>query len=87
MTIRTSTRIVTFSRPFHLDEIEQELPAGPYSIETEEETLDGLSFIAWRRVATHIMVGRPNGSSLYLIDPLGLEHALEQDAITRETPL
>lgn len=79
MTTRTTTRTVTFKRPFSLDEIEGPLPAGAYSVETEEETLDGVSFVAYRRVSTHILIASPDSRRMQAIDPAGLERALSSD--------
>ncbi len=77
------TSMVTFNRPFVLDEIDSELPAGTYRVETEEETLDNISFIAYRRVATHFFApSRPGVSStaqMWMIHPKGLERALSRD--------
>ena len=77
------TSTATFNHPFTLDEINAELPAGSYRVETEEETLDNVSFIAYRRVATHFFVpSRPGVSStaqMWMIHPKGLERALSRD--------
>ncbi|MBR0826654.1 hypothetical protein JQ596_13985 [Bradyrhizobium manausense] len=56
MTIRSRRESVTFRHPFHIRGIARELPAGAYEVVTDEEMIDGLSFAAWRRVATMIMV-------------------------------
>ncbi|SEM83885.1 hypothetical protein [Bradyrhizobium sp. OK095] len=56
MTIRSRHETVTFKHPFHLRGITRELPAGAYDVVTDEETIDGLSFEVWRRVATLITV-------------------------------
>ncbi len=42
MTVRTSKKTVTFGRPFTIKGIEEVLPAGAYSIETDEEPLEGI---------------------------------------------
>lgn len=77
------TSTVTFARPFVLDEIDSELPAGTYRVETEEESLDNVSFIAYRRLATHFFVpSQPGVSStaqMWMIHPKGLERALSRD--------
>jgi hypothetical protein len=79
---RLTTRTVTFAKPFVLDEINRELPAGSYQVETEEETLDGVSFLAYRRVSTSILV-RPGpettGTQMWMIHPDSLASALERD--------
>jgi hypothetical protein len=56
MTIRSRRETVTFQHPFHLRGIARQLPAGAYEVVTDEETIDGLSFEVWRRVATMITV-------------------------------
>ncbi|WFU45852.1 hypothetical protein QA640_44365 (plasmid) [Bradyrhizobium sp. CB82] len=56
MTIRSRREVVTFKRPFRIKSIDRLLPAGAYEIITDEETIDGLSFEAFRRVATMMIV-------------------------------
>src|SRR4029450_12253391 len=52
MTMRTTKSTVTFLRPFRLGTFGEQLPAGRYPIETDEELLEGMSFPAYRRTAT-----------------------------------
>ena len=84
MTIRTSRRTVTFARPFSLRGVETEQPAGTYAVETDEQLLEGLSFPAYRRVATTIFLpSRPGdlvSGQLVTLDPLELESAEKRDA-------
>lgn len=81
---RINKKLVTFEHSFFLDEIEKELPAGGYTIETEEESINGSSFLAVRPIATTLIVRPPVGmrgqTRFWKIDPQGLETALEQDA-------
>jgi hypothetical protein len=81
---RTSRRTVTFARPFSLRGIDGVQPAGAYLVETDEELIPGLSFIAWRRVASLMFLpSRPGGSvpgRIATIDPLELEAAQARDA-------
>ena len=56
MTTRSRRETVTFCHPFRIRGIERLLPAGVYQVVTDEETIEGLSFPAWRRVATMITV-------------------------------
>jgi hypothetical protein len=83
MTTRLKTTTVTFERPFHLDEIERELPAGSYEVETAEERIDGASFLTYRRVSTSILLragkGARGSARMWRIHPDGLESALERD--------
>ena len=84
MTVRTSHKTVTFTRPFSLSAIDQVQAAGTYTVETDEELLPGLSVPAWRRIATLIFLpSRPGGGfveQVVAIDPLELEAAQERDA-------
>lgn len=84
MTVRTSQTSVTFARPFSLSGLDEVQAAGTYTVQTHEETLPGLSFIAWRRIATLIFLpSQPGGAfveQLVEIDPLELEAARESDA-------
>ncbi len=84
MSVRTSHKTVTFTRPFSLSALDEVQAAGTYTVETEEELLPGLSFPAWRRIATLIFLpSRPGGAfveQVVNIDPLELEAAQARDA-------
>ena len=58
-------------------------PAGTYTIETVEETLDDLSFVAYRRVSTNIVAPAVGTVTLQrqvvTIDPQDLEAAQRRD--------
>lgn len=87
-TTRINKKIAVFDHPFCLDEIEEQMPAGRYTIETEEESLSNLSYIAFRRIAT-VLIARPPPSSFkpvrfWTIDPDGLALALKRDAAQTE---
>ena len=56
MTIVSKREVVTFKHPFLIRGIDRLLPAGDYEVVTNDEAIDGLSFAAFRRVATMIMV-------------------------------
>jgi hypothetical protein len=79
MTVRTSHKTVTFTRPFSLSAIDEVQPAGTYTVETDEELLQGVSFPAYRRIATLIFLpSRPGGAfveQVVNIDPQELEAA------------
>jgi hypothetical protein len=51
MTIRSRREVVTFRHPFRIRGIDRLLPAGAYEVVTDEETIEGLSFEAFRRAA------------------------------------
>ena len=84
MTARTSHKTVTFTRPFFLSGIGEVQPAGSYRVETDEEEIPGLSFSAYRRVATVVILpARPGtgvGEQIATVDPLELEAAQQRDA-------
>jgi ABC-type branched-subunit amino acid transport system ATPase component len=53
---RTLSKTVVFSKPFLLKDVDRILPAGDYRVVTDEELIEGLSFVAYRRVATMIFL-------------------------------
>lgn len=81
MTTRTTTKGVTFHRPFYLKGVDRLLPPADYRVVTDEEVIEGLSFAAYRRVSTAIFVPTESGSAVEMvtIDPLDLQAAQEQD--------
>lgn len=91
MTTRTSKKTVTFRRPFILAELDEVQPAGVYTVETDEELLEGISFPAYRRTLTlirlHPKPGRPGIVQTLYIDPKGLDEALMRDQAPAEIQL
>ncbi len=83
MTMRTSKKTVTFRKPFILGGFDEVLPAGAYSVESDEDLLEGVSFPAYRRVLTvihlHAKPGYPNRTQTLTIVPSELDAALERD--------
>src|SRR5881392_1908374 len=68
MTMRSRRETITFKHPFRIKGIDRLLPAGAYEVITDEEMIEGLSFAAFRRVATMIMVpGAPRGSTMEMV--------------------
>jgi len=84
MTIRTSSKTVSFARPFLLKGVDRVLAAGQYKVMTDEELIEELSFPVYRRVATMIFVpaDSQNSSSVEMvaIDPRDLQDAQDRDA-------
>jgi len=76
---------VIFDKPFSLKSVDQMVPAGNYRVDTNEELLEGLSFVAYRRVSTVMFLPAKSrrGSSVEMvtIDPLDLQ--AERDAELR----
>jgi hypothetical protein len=67
MTIRSRRETVTFRHPFRIRGVDRVLPAGPYEVITDEEMIEGLSFAAFRRVATMIEVPAEAGRAIELV--------------------
>jgi hypothetical protein len=84
MTDRVTRNTVSFQHPFQIAGVEDEQPAGTYVVETTEEPIGGLSFIAYRRVATTIVLtSRQFGAGsrqVVSIDPSDLAAAQQRDA-------
>ncbi len=82
MATRTTSKTVTFHRPFRLKGVDRPLPPATHRVLTEEDLIEGLSFPAYRRVSTAIFVPAPTGSAveMVMIDPADLQAAQEQDA-------
>lgn len=92
MSTRTKDITVRFRHAFSLKGVERILPPGEYRATTEEDSIDGLSFLAYRRVSAIIvlpthkdcaMEARLDQSSSVEVVPVGpreLERALERDA-------
>ena len=85
MSVRTTARSVTFRRPFSLKGADGLQPAGIYVVETVEEAIPALSFLACRRLSTTTTLStRYRGAvvrQVVAIDPtdLGAAQARNQD--------
>jgi hypothetical protein len=79
---RSHRTSVEFVHPFRLDGVDGLQPAGSYEVETVEEQIAGLSFVAYRRRSTTITLPGPTILSRQLveIDPTDLAQALSRDA-------
>ena len=69
MTIRSRRETITFQHPFRIRGVDRLLPPGAYEVVTDEEMIEGLSFAAFRRIATMIMVpaAAPRSSTMEVI--------------------
>jgi hypothetical protein len=81
---RTKRTIVHFSTAFSLLGVDEMLPPGDYMIDRDEELIEGLSWLAYRHVATFIHLpavsakkGRIN--RMVKIDPDEFETALDDE--------
>jgi hypothetical protein len=61
--MRTTRKTGTFDRPFSLAAVDEVQPAGTYTVEVDEELIEGLSFLAYRRVATTIYLPLRHGGA------------------------
>ena len=83
MTLRTHRETLTFVHPFTLSGVEDVQAPGIYTVQTDEELIEGLSFLAYRRVATVIFLplrhGGPGSLQAITVDPRELAEALARD--------
>ncbi len=90
MTTRTSSKTVTFARPFLLKGVDRIVAPGDYRVVTDEELIQELSFPVDRRVATKIFVPAASGHAFEMvaIDPRDLQDAQDRDAqLPRTAPV
>lgn len=88
MLTRTNRETVSFSNPFSLEGVGCVLPAGSYEVVTEEQLIEGLSFPAYRRLSTMMLVpgqsSRAASVEMLNIDPRDLAAAQDRDALAIE---
>ena len=82
--IRTTDTTVVFRRPFALSGLDRQQPAGAYRLVIDEEEIVGVSFLAYRRMATMLhtpsITDRGGLHEVFIIDPMELETALAADS-------
>jgi hypothetical protein len=82
---RTTRKSVVFLHPFSLAGVDEMLEPGTYTVETVEEMIEGLSFVAFRRVSTTIEIEvkgfGQHARQVIAIDPADLRAAQGRDAI------
>jgi hypothetical protein len=83
MTVRTTSKSVIFRRTISLRGADGLQPAGTYVVEAEEAAIPGLSFLAYRRLSTTMMLSTRYGGAvvrqMITIDPADLEAAEARD--------
>jgi hypothetical protein len=83
MTTRTTQTVVRFSSAFLLPGFDAPQPAGEYRVDQDEESIDSLSRLAWRRVAAFIhlpaIAMQVPTHQMVPINPADLDAALEMD--------
>ncbi|MEW9920968.1 hypothetical protein AB2B41_15240 [Marimonas sp. MJW-29] len=89
MLTRSTRSMVTFSNDFTIGDSTRALPAGTYEILIEEELMQSLSFEAYRRTATYLMIrgrGRNAGqTSMQMTTQDEVDHAIASDRALSET--
>jgi hypothetical protein len=77
--MRTTRASVTFDHPFSLYALDGLQPAGTYVVEVDEDLIEGLSFLAYRRTATTIYLplryGGAGSVQAIRVDPRELDLA------------
>lgn len=77
--IHSRSYTVTFRSPFTLPGLDRSYPPGDYTITADDEQLD-LSFTAFRRVATTILLHAGATTQAWPVEPADLQAALIADA-------
>ncbi len=83
MTTRTKQITIRFSSPFRLPGIGELQPAGEYRVDQDEELVESVSRLAWRRVGAfiHLPAIGSVGSRQQMapVDPDVLDAVIERD--------
>jgi hypothetical protein len=83
MTTRTTRTVVRFSSAFLLPGFDARQPAGDYRVDQDEELVEGVSRLAWRRVGAfvHLPAISEKGTTrqMVAINPADLDTMLEKD--------
>lgn len=84
--MRTTETEITFTKPFQLEPLVEPQEAGTYRLIVDEELIEGLSFPAYKRVATHLempAIAIPTGKrQLLQVSHNDIYRALALDAQT-----
>ena len=86
MTIRSRREAFTFKHPFRLRGVDRLLPAGTYEVITDEESIEGLSFAAFRRIATMILVPGAGSASVLEMISIGSVDLADAQRIDASAP-
>jgi hypothetical protein len=83
MTTRTTQTVVFFSSSFLLPGFDSPQPAGDYRVDYDEEMIDDISRIAWRRVGAFIhlpAIGKDRMTrQMVPVEPAKLDAVLKND--------
>ena len=78
--MRTTRSEVTFVHPFILNRTAEQLPAGRYEIETDEEEILASDRTAYRRIAVYFYVSSGGSTRMLTVHPDDLDAALDRDS-------
>ena len=84
MNTRTKHTTVTFMAPFALNGVDEIQPPGDYAIDEDEELIDGLSWLAYRRVATFIHLPAISSTDRLRSQLVGIDHSELDDALRED---
>ena len=83
MANRTTQTIVRFTNAFLLPGFDKPQPAGDYRVDHDEESIEGISRLAWHRIGSFIHLPRIGVRSsmhqMVPINPADLDAAREKD--------
>ena len=79
MNARSTRSTVKFLQPFSLREHSGVLPAGDYEIVVEEELLQDMNFLGYRKSATYLIVDCKGRTEMREISGNDLESVLNRD--------
>jgi hypothetical protein len=83
MASRTTQIVARFSNAFLLPDFDKPQPAGDYLVDHDEESIEGISRLAWHRIGSFIhlpAIGMQSSMHQVVpINPADLDAALEKD--------
>ena len=84
MNTRTKHTTVRFTAPFALNGVDEIQPPGDYAIDEDEELIDGISWLAYRRVATFIHLPAISSSDRLKSQIMGIDHSELKGALSED---
>jgi hypothetical protein len=83
MANRTTRKSVSFSKPFAIRNVDAIQPAGDYIVVADDEVIEGISHLAFRRISTFLhlpsITAPQNFAQLVPIDQVDIDAALMRD--------
>ncbi|WP_298815584.1 hypothetical protein [uncultured Roseibium sp.] len=79
MNTRSTRSTVKFFHPFSLNRQSEVLPAGDYEVLVEEELLQDMNFLGYRKTATYLIVAGKGKTVMREISGNDLEAVLNRD--------